>query len=281
LIAAAAIAALAGLSMPIVHAQGRAGGAGRGAAAAPATGPAAELKKALYNAADAQGMLRGAQEVDRVATFRYWAAGTMTVNGQSYKVTSYAGSINFLVPGMRNDITRTGPDGKSERVIEVVSDKFAWNETQPGMNATPSSGTAAMRMLQLWMLPQGVVKAATAAGANAKVGVENGATVLTFPIASLGATVKATLDAKSYITQVDATMAGASVTMNYSDYGDWNGDDYRSDVMFPKHIVRKVGGVTMLDLTLSKTNSYNPYVVVPVPDNIEKAQAGQQSAAAR
>ena len=105
--------------------------------------------------------------------------------------------------------------------------------------------------------------------------------MLTFPIASLGATVKATLDAKNFITQVDATMGGTAVTMNYSDYGDWNGDDYLSDVMFPRHIVQKVGGVTVLDLTVSKTNTYNPYVVMPVPDNIEKAQAAQQSAAAR
>jgi hypothetical protein len=278
--AAAAISALVGLTTPAIHAQGRAAQPGPRAAATPAAAP--DLKKVLYNAADALGMLRGAQEVDRVATMKYWAAGTMTVNGQAYKVTTYVGSMNFHVAGLRADITRTAPDGMSQRVVEVVSDKFAWNETQPGMNATPAPGTAAMRLLQLWMLPPGVVKAATAAGANAKVGLENGSTVLTFPIASLGATMKATLDAKNFITQVEAKMgsaAVAAVTVNYSDYGDWNGDDYLSDVMFPRHIVQKVGGVTVLDLTVSKTNSYNPYVVMPVPDNIEKA--APQSAVAR
>jgi hypothetical protein len=275
--AAAAIAALVGLTPLTTHAQGRAGQAGPRAAATPAG--ATDLKKVLYNAADALGMLRGAQEVDRVATLKYWAAGTMTVNGQMYKVTSYVGSLNFHVPGQRADITRTAPNGMSQRVVEVVSDTFAWNETQPGMNATPATGTAATRLLQVWMLPQGVVKAATAAGASAKVGVENGSTVLTFPMASLGATVKATLDAKNFITQVDAKMGPAAVTMTYSDYGDWNGDDYLSDVMFPRHIVEKVGGVTVLDLTVSKTNSYNPYVVMPVPDNIEKAQASKSAAA--
>ena len=162
--AAAAIAALVGLATPTIHAQGRAGQAGPRAAAAPAG--ATDLKKVLYNAADALGMLRGNREDDKVATMKYWAAGTMAVNGQTYKVTSYVGSVNFHVPGMRADITRTAPDGMSQRVVEVVSDKFAWNETQPGMNATPAPGTAAMRLLQVWMLPQGVVKAATAAGAS-------------------------------------------------------------------------------------------------------------------
>jgi hypothetical protein len=280
LTAAAAVITLVGLTMPTIHAQGRAAQAGpRAAAAAPAG--AADLKKVLYNIADVQGMLRETREEDKVATIKYWAAGTMSVNGQMYKVTNYVASVNFHVHGMRADITRTGPDGAAQHVIEVVSDKFAWNETKPGMNATPAPGTDAMRLLQFWMLPQSVVKGATEAGADAKVGVENGATTLTYPIASLGATLKATIDAKNFITQVDAKMGTTAVTMNYSNYGDWNGADYLSDVMFPKHIVEKVGGVTVLDLTVSKTNTYNPYVIVPVPDNIEKAQATQQSAVAR
>jgi hypothetical protein len=63
-------------------------------------------------------------------------------------------------------------------------------------------------------------------------------------------------------------MGTTVVTAAYSDYGDYNGADYLSDVMFPKHIVQKIGGVTTLDITLTKTNTYNPYVVMPVPDSI-------------
>ena len=49
---------------------------------------------------------------------------------------------------------------------------------------------------------------------------------------------------------------------------DWNGDDYLSDVQFPKRITQKRGGNTVLDLTIQKTNTYNPYVVMPVPAGV-------------
>jgi hypothetical protein len=100
----------------------------------------------------------------------------------------------------------------------------------------------------------------------------NGMTTLTFPVASINATITATIDAKNFITQVEGRMGNTVVNTTYSEYGDYNGSDYLSDVLFPKHIVQKVGGVTTLDLTLSKTNTYNPYVVMPVPDNIAKGQ---------
>jgi hypothetical protein len=281
--AVAAAAVVVVLAMPAIHAQYEANApapqGGRGARAPRA--PQTPLSTTLYNTADALGMLRGAQEVDRVATVRYWAAGTMTVNRQSYTVTAYVGNVNYLVPGMRADITRTAPDGKSERRVEVVSDKFAWNETQPGMNATPSPADVNARLLQIWMLPQGIVKAATAAGAAAKVTTASGTTTLSFPIASINATITATIDNKNFFRDVEARMGTTVINTTYSDYGDWNGDDYLSDVMFPKHIVQKVGGVTTLDLTESKTNTYNPYVVMPVPDNIQKAAATSQSASAR
>lgn len=257
---AAGVALGVALAIPVIQAQ-----------------QAPDLKKVLYNAADALGMLRGAQEVDRIATIRYWASGTAPMSGQPAPVTGYAASVNFHVPGMRVDVTRT--NGSPQRLVEVVSDKWAWNETQPGMNATPAAAAANARQLQIWMLPQGVVKAATAAGAATKVSTAGGVTTLAFPIASVGADVKATLDAKYFIREVEARIGGAVYTATYSDYGDWNGADYLSDVMFPKRIVQKRDGVTLLDLTVSKTNTYNPYVVMPVPENIAPASAAQTAAA--
>ena len=55
---------------------------------------------------------------------------------------------------------------------------------------------------------------------------------------------------------------------DYSDYQDWNPDDYKSDVLLPGRIVQRVDGMTTLDLTLRESNTYNPYVIMLVPDNI-------------
>jgi hypothetical protein len=41
----------------------------------------------------------------------------------------------------------------------------------------------------------------------------------------------------------------------------------------PRHIVQKQGGRIVLDLTLVRTDTNNPYVVMPVPSSVDKAVA--------
>ena len=85
----------------------------------------------------------------------------MTVGTHAYRVSSYRGSLRFhAVPSMRVDITRTGPDGAQERVVEAVAGPFGWNETEPGVNGSPAPDTAADRMLFLRTLPPGFLKGA-------------------------------------------------------------------------------------------------------------------------
>jgi glyoxylase-like metal-dependent hydrolase (beta-lactamase superfamily II) len=45
-------------------------------------------------------------------------------------------------------------------------------------------------------------------------------------------------------------------------------------VLFPTHIVQKQGGLPVLDLTITRTDPNNPYVVFPVPENVEKGPKG-------
>ena len=62
---------------------------------------------------------------------------------------------------------------------------------------------------------------------------------------------------------------GAVVTeTTYSEYGDWNWNDYQADIMLPRRMVRKQGDTT-LELQTTNTNTYNPYVVMPVPENVK------------
>ena len=153
-----------------------------------------DLKQVTYRMANNLGMLRTLKELDSLMTVEFWATGTMrevgpkTV-GPPVQLKSYYGQVAYDFPGMRVDIVRAS--GTPPRQIEVVSGAFAWNEDQPGAGLDPAVGKAvpAMdavndRLLRLWTTPFGVVKAATAAGEKTMVTTENGAVVVTFPLAN-------------------------------------------------------------------------------------------------
>jgi hypothetical protein len=247
----------------IASAQGR--GGARGGAAAPEGN---QVKQVLYDMADSIGMLRNANEVDRIGSMNYWATGTIVSAGQPCKVVDYKASVNWILKGMRIEYKC---EGSAQRHVEVVKDSLAWNETEPGKGGTPAAAAANERALLLWTLPAGAIKAANDAGAAAKVATENGKTVVSYLIAPLKADTKLTLNKDHRIEQVESRMGTVTTVTTYENYGDWNGADYLSDVMFPRHIIQKRGTTTIADLTVTKTNTYNPYVIMPVPDNIRVA----------
>lgn len=237
-------------------------------AQAPKPQAAPTVKEVLYSAADSIGMLRTANEVDRIATMNFTATGTITVNGKPCTLKDYRAGINWLHKGMRVDYTC---DGQTRRV-EVVNGAVAWNETAPGVSPSAApAGAGAERQLMIWTFPAGVIKAATAAGAKATAAVEGGKTVLSFPVVDVaGATIRATYNQDTYLLErVDARLGAATLEIAYAEHGDWNGDDYLSDVQFPKRITQKRGAETVLDLTITKTNTYNPYVVMPIPTGMK------------
>jgi hypothetical protein len=85
--------------------------------------------------------------------------------------------------------------------------------------------------------------------------------------------MKATMNAQNRVARAVATVQEGSrqmvVEATFDDYKDPD----MSDVPFPHHIVRTSGGRTLLDLTVTKATMYNPYVIMPVPDNVEKLAA--------
>ena len=244
----------------------------------------ADVKTLVFELANSMGMLRGLQQEDSILTLEHWARGTMTAGQQRFEVSEYRSSINYAVPGMRVDLRRQAPGGPAQRQIHVVSGTAAWDEADRGRNATAARDRVKERLVYLWTTPMGIVKAARAAGARATVRNAGGATVLSFPLPAPvdDVTVNATVrrDASllvpdeaalktlvgTYIVRVETS--GAIVTdTTYAEYGDWNWDDYQADIMLPRRMVRKQGDMT-LELITTNTNTYNPYVVVPVPDNV-------------
>lgn len=232
--------------------------------------------KALKAAADALGMARWSQvggghlpALDAINTMAFWASGT--------PYSDYHVSLGYNPPGMRVEIT-----GGTQHSIQVVSDKYAWNESEVGAGLVPGKGTATPetaelneRLLQLWTLPYGVVKAGWAAGDRTKVSTGNGVTVITFPLKGqlAGVTVKATLDAKNLITKVETQSDKPDLVTeaDYSDYADRG--EIPTDVQFPGHIVRKQGGKTVLDVQVKMADANNPYLIFPVPDSVLKVSA--------
>jgi len=249
--------------------------------AAPAN--PADVKSILFELANSMGMLRGLQQEDSIITLEHWATGTVTMGQQKFNVPEYRMSVNYAVPGMRVDFKVNTPGGPT-RYVQVVSGTASWNETEPGKNLSPVQD-AKGRLVMMWATPMGVVKAATAAGANAKLSSSGGTMTLSFPLpvpandvmmtatlrrdASLVAAHANSLKTLvgTYIVRVQTTGAVTSEA-TYAEYGDWNWDDYKSDIMLPRRITWKAFDQTV-ELTTKNTNTYNPYVVMPVPANIK------------
>lgn len=254
---------------------------------------APELKNVLYNMANSLGMLRTVNEVDSLMTVEAWGRGTMRevgakTIGPEVQIKSYHAQLAYDFPGMRVELVRAS----GERTIEVVSGTYAWNEIdklggglEPGWgDAVPAMDRVTERLLRLWTTPFGVVKAA-AAGEKTKVSLENGATVVTFPLVNgkpqqtthmvvgelEGTPVKVTLDASSRPARVEVRFRDRLYVTTFSNYGDLNEADYKADIFVPARVVRTVDGQTVLDLTIEKTNTYNPYVIMPVPPSVQKA----------
>ena len=93
-------------------------------------------------------------------------SGTSDMGGRAVK-TDYHVALGYNPPAMRVEMTRTPDGGAAQHTIQTVRDTYAWDESEMGAGLVPGKGTATPanaapqeRLLQLWTLPYGVVKAA-------------------------------------------------------------------------------------------------------------------------
>jgi hypothetical protein len=288
---------------PAGAAQGRGRGAdpNAGAPYTPAPG-ARDLRSVIFNWMWHQGMLKGTDERDMVATLEYQAkGGTIQVDGQPCTLSRYRASTNYQTFSQRINYTCTRPNKQTYSNIEVVSWQYAWNEDTPGAEIAGTKGkVAAMpaavqeRLIRIWASPQGAPKAALAGtmdtwtlGANPGVVVADGAAkigntsvtwdaagkpVVTFPIPGVqGATGTATLDAK-FMTEKVVVSQGANTTeFTYSNYQDWNNPLHKIEVFYAGRMIERRNGAVVRDLTTRETETGNVYVVAPVPPSVQKA----------
>src|SRR5687767_7548552 len=232
---------------PAGGAQGRGGGAPY----TPAAG-AKDLRAVLFNWMWHQGMLKGADERDMVATLEYQAkGGTIQVDGQPCTLSKFRESTNYQTLSQRIQYTCTRPNKQTVSNIEVVSWHYAWNEDTPGAEIGGTKGKVVAtpvavqeRLIRIWANPQGAAKAALAGtmdswrlganpgtvipdgvmkAGNTTLSWDTGKAVFTFPIPGVdGATGTATLDAKWLPEKVVVSHNGATTEFTYSNYQDWN-----------------------------------------------------------
>jgi hypothetical protein len=288
-------------------APGAAPGRGRGAdpnAGAPYT-PAAgakDLRSVIFRWMWHQGMLKGTDERDMVATLDYQAkGGTIQVDGQPCTLSKFRESTNYQTFSQRIQYTCTRPNKQTYSNIEVVSWHYAWNEDTPGAEiggmkgkVAPMPAAVQERLIRIWANPQGAAKAALAGtmdtwtlGANPGTVIADGATkvgntalswdptgkaILTFPIPGVaGATATATLDAKFMTEKVVVTQGGTTTEFTYSNYQDWNNPLNKIEVFYAGRLTERKNGAVVRDLTTRETETGNVYVVAPVPPSVQKA----------
>jgi hypothetical protein len=294
--------AVATIVLVTLGASSTAGAQGRGGAA-PYT-PAADardLRAVLFNWMWHQGMLKGTDERDMVATLEYQAGGgTIQVDGQPCSLSRYRASTNYQTFSQRIQYTCTRPNGRTHSNIEVVSWQYAWDEDTPGAEIGGTAGrvvampgTVQERLIRLWASPQGAPKSALAGtmdtwtlganpgtvipdgvmrAGNTSVSWEAGKPVVTFPIPGVpGATGTATLDARYMTEKVVVTNGSTTTEFTYSDYRDWNNPLHKIEVFHAGRLTERRNGTVVRDLTTSETETGNVYVVAPVPPSVAKA----------
>jgi len=295
-----ALGVVLALGVPLMaHAQGP----GRVAEPYTPAPEAKDLKAVLFNWMRNEGMLKGHDERDMVASLEYQGKGTIQVDGQPCTLTKYRASTNYQSFSQRIQYACTRANGQAYSNIEVVSGLYAWNEDTPGAEIGPTKGKvvpmpAAVqeRLIRLWASPQGAPKAAIMGttdtlwlGANpgtlfddgvAKVGQtsvswDSGKPVVTFPIPSVaGATATATLDAKYMVEHVVVKQGTNTIDFAYSNYQDWNNPLNKIEVFYAGRMTERRNGAVVRDLTTTETETGNVYVVAPVPASVKAAMKG-------
>jgi hypothetical protein len=260
----------------------------------------------LFNWTWHMGMLRSGNESELVKTLDYHAdGGTIQVNGQPCTLTKYRVQANYQTPGYRTQIECTLPNKQTYKNVETMSGDYAWDEDIPGAElvagkgkATPRPAALEERRIRLWASPHGAPKAAIAgaaglpvsesfaqnpallidrqAAAGAKVTTtlswQGEKAVITYPIPGVaGATATATLD-KSFLPERVVVTHGANKTeFVYGNFQDWNNPLFKIEALYAGTIVERRNGTVVRDVKTKVTEIGQVYVVVPVPDSVQKA----------
>jgi hypothetical protein len=243
------------------------------------------LQKSSYNT----GMLRRVGGSSHgVNGIMFTATGTMSepaANGvwTEYKVQKLTAEMTYYTyqqgvsrsPGSRWDYSLIDTTGKMMRKIYAAAGGAAWDEVTPGGPATAVADAATYRLTFNWLTPQGLLWAALTPDGKAivegvKMSQDGGQTIISLLVNGIPASVR--MDSNDLPVRVETrvkhpTVGDKPLELEYSDYEDI---EVGYGVLFPKHIVEKLDGHTILNITVTEFHT-NAYSVFPIPASVQHA----------
>ena len=234
---------------------------------------------ALERAATAMG-------ASGLKSLRYTGDGDGYTFGQAYKpgqawpkikVRSFARTVNYDTGSMRDEIVIQRaealggggyPHTATQRNDQFVSGAYAWNQAASG--PTPGPRFVVDRVHQLWITPQGVIKAAIRNNAKVQQDTRNGQTYTVASFTEPGRfKAAAYINAAGLVDRVesripDPVLGDTDVVTVYADYRDYAG------VKFPTRIAQTQGGFPVLDLVVKDVQP-NVAVDIALPDAVKNA----------
>ena len=203
-------------------------------------------------------------DIKTVITAQYRATGTYTPPGAKSQLTLTKSrmQISWVVPGFRFDYEANGA-----RHIDVWSYKHAWNETTPGVGATPAMDTLDQRIPLIWLTPQGAIWTAIYADRKTKVSTVGGKTVFTAPFDQLGIVSTTTLGKDKLPEKTVLKYKGKTYEATFANYV-VEDPDYHSK--FPTKMVWKLDGREIGNFNITDFHG-DAYVIFNVPANVIQA----------
>lgn len=220
--------------------------------------------QAVRDAAEAIGMGRNRPiGVKNIITFRYYANGVLADEaGRMDKISKLQAHISYVIPAMRMELEGVHADGSPLKEVRVFAESFAWNETAPGIGATPAPRDAAQQRAPLVKLtPVGALMSIVEAEGNAKVSKVRGKTTLSGASPYDNVPVTVTLDAKNRPETVVVLADQHRYEARFEAYTD---ETPPYMVVFPSHMIWTLDGKPLADLKVTEFRS-NPYAIFPIP----------------
>ena len=236
---------------------------------------------------------------DRITSIEYNGVGKWYQVGQEasptlpppeFDVSSYTATIDYVAAAKRVQMTsrqtvdpnRLRFPPREARADEYVAGDAAWIVGRPGGPATglpvtnvPDAKNVEERAMEIWVTPQGFLRAAAANHATSTPATDGG-TEVTFMAGKhkFVGKINAQNEVQKIHTWISNPVLGDMLCeAAFTGYRDFGG------VMFPSRIVRTAGGKLRLDLTISSVKA-NPAVHIVVPDGMRAAMSAPVKATA-